>query len=353
MTLGLVAGAQAGEQASWLLKPRGASSPLAYAEVAARFAADRGLVSVSGSAPGRSRRAALQNTDQAVFSLSADTFATWFGDAVDGKTYRGVTAAPEGSAFVATTTTSDAGAGQQFAAALGGFTGVAATRLAPAPLAPLAGPDALAGGIGDSLRPRTALPARLRTVVRGADAAVAALVRTRRLRPVLAHPRFPDPLFEPLRQLGQDYVLPNIADLPPESIAVMEPNGRFIEAVMAGASTELARELLWNEFPTDQRGTYFSRFWDARDAGADAPPPDIRDLADWTGQLGEQSGRAGGLLVLVVRAELLVKFPNTVVFAQHGTYVSGGRTLDDAGDDRNTRCCAGTSTPTSSSTGSS
>ena len=30
---------------------------------------------------------------------------------------------------------------------------------------------------------------------------------------------------------------------------------------------------------------------------------------------------AAGLLVLVVRAELLVKFPNTVVFAQHGTYV--------------------------------
>ena len=276
-----------------------------------------------------------QNTDQAVFSLSADTFATWFGDAVDGKTYRGVTAAPEGSAFVATTTTSDAGAGQQFAAALGGFTGVAATRLAPAPLAPLAGPDALAGGIGDSLRPRTALPARLGTVLGGVGDLTAELARSRRLKPVLAYPRFDDPLFEPLRQLSQDAIVPNIADLPPETIAVMEPNPRFIESLLAGASTEMARELLWNEYPTDQRGTYFPRFWDARDAGVPDPPPDIKDLNDWTGALGDQSGRSGGLLVLVVRAELLVMFPNTIVFAQQARFVGSGavraRTLDDTG----------------------
>jgi hypothetical protein len=269
---------------------------------------------------------------QAIITIGAAVFQSHFGKVIDGKTYRGLTAAPPGSALANTATAADPAKVTAFADDFGVFTTLAGSRPVAVQPDPLSAPSAVAVRVAGAMQPRTALPARLGTVVRGADASVAALVQTRRLRPVLAHPRFPDPLFEPLRGLGQDYVLPNIADLPRESIAVMEPNGRFIESVLAGASSEFARELLWNEFPTDQRGTYFSRFWDARDAGVDAPPPDIKDLTDWTGQLGGQSGRTGGLLVLVVRAELLVKFPNTVVFAQHGKYVTGGRTLDDAGD---------------------
>jgi hypothetical protein len=269
---------------------------------------------------------------QAIITIEATVFQNYFGKVIDGKTYRGLTAAPPDSALTNTATVADTAKANAFADDFGAFTTLADSRPVAVQPGPLTAPATVAVRVARAMQPRTALPARLSTVVQGADAAVAALVRTRRLRPVLAHPRFPDPMFEPLRRLSQDYVLPNIADLPRESIAMMEPNGRFIESVLAGASTELARELLWNEFPTDQRGTYFSRFWDARDAGVDAPPPDIRDLTDWTGQLGGQSGRSSGLLVLVVRAELLVKFPNTVVFAQHGKYVTGGRTLDDAGD---------------------
>jgi hypothetical protein len=269
---------------------------------------------------------------QAIITIETAVFESHFGNVIDGKTYRGLTAAPPGSALTNTATAADPARATAFADDFGAFTTLAGRRPVAVQPDPLTAPSTVAGQVASAMHPRTALPARLNTVVQGAGTSAAALVQTRRLRPVLAHPRFPDPMFEPLRLLGQDYVLPNIADLPRESIAVMEPNGRFIESLMAGASTELARELLWNEFPTDQRGTYFSRFWDARDAGVDAPPADIRELTDWTGQLGGQSGRAGGLLMLVVRAELLVKFPNTVVFAQHGKYVTGGRALDDAGD---------------------
>ena len=272
-------------------------------------------------------------TDQAVVSITQDVFSLHFGKTSDGKTYRGVTVAPEGSALLNTTSSTDHSSVAEFVTAMDAFTADIGSRT-DAPIIPALPepPTTIAMSITSTLHPRAALPARLKTVLRGADDATDAIEQTRRLRPVLAHPRFPDPLFEPLQRLGQDYVLPNIADLEPEKIALMQPNGRFIEAVMAGASTEMARELLWNEYPTDQRGTYFSRFWDARDAGVDNPPPDIRDLADWSGELGAQSGRSAGLLVLVVRAELVVKFPNTVVFAQHGKYVAGGRTLDDAGD---------------------
>ena len=36
---------------------------------------------------------------------------------------------------------------------------------------------------------------------------------------------------------------------------------RFVEAYMVGLNVEMARELLWRGFPTDQRGTYFDAFW--------------------------------------------------------------------------------------------
>ena len=31
---------------------------------------------------------------------------------------------------------------------------------------------------------------------------------------------------------------------------------------MVGLNHEFARELLWREYPTDQRGSYFRQFWD-------------------------------------------------------------------------------------------
>ena len=33
---------------------------------------------------------------------------------------------------------------------------------------------------------------------------------------------------------------------------------------MVGLNHEFARELLWREYPTDQRGSYFRQFWDVR-----------------------------------------------------------------------------------------
>jgi hypothetical protein len=36
------------------------------------------------------------------------------------------------------------------------------------------------------------------------------------------------------------------------------------EALVAGPNHEMGRELLWPEFPTDQRGSYVCQFWDPR-----------------------------------------------------------------------------------------
>ena len=45
----------------------------------------------------------------------------------------------------------------------------------------------------------------------------------------------------------------------------METNQRFIEAYMVGLNYEFARKLLWREYPTDQRGSYFRQFWSVGD----------------------------------------------------------------------------------------
>jgi hypothetical protein len=273
---------------------------------------------------------------QAIVDVDPPAFTAQFGEGIDGKAYDGIIVAPIGSLLARTASTTDASTTQAFVAALGTLSAVSDDRPPPPRPSALRAPDELAHGIADLMRPRTAIPLRLLTVLGGvADLATAELARSRRLKPVLAYPRFDDPLFTSLRALGQDYVLPNISSLPPESIGIMEPNSRFIESLMAGASTEMGRELLWNSFPTDLRGTYFAKFWDARDAGMPDPPSDIVALDQWTGELGTHLAASGGVLVLVVRAELIVKFPNTILFAQKAAFVGTGasrtRTIDPAG----------------------
>src|SRR5207237_4215169 len=82
------------------------------------------------------------------------------------------------------------------------------------------------------------------------------------LKPVMAYPEFPEAVYTYLLELSKNFILPNIDKLPVNSITLLENNQSFIEAFMVGMNHEMARELLWNEYPTDQRGSYFRQFWD-------------------------------------------------------------------------------------------
>jgi hypothetical protein len=372
------AASAAAQQATQPVKPRERFLTVAYDELRARTSGPGGLVPIANGTPptqalvdlrtalrarlfalipagatgeqarlrdgveeliGSVLRLDVPRPASAVLPLVPAVFAKYFGDSVDGKSYQGVTACPAGSSLDDTASTANPASVQGYVDALGQLSDVSTAR-PPDPVAdPLDKPDTIADALTRRLHPRATLPARLSTVLTGLDVDLtAAAVQARRLKPVLAYPTFDDPLFEPLRLISQDYVLPNLADLPPESIALMEPNTRFIESLMAGACTEMARDLLWNEYPTDQRGTYFARFWDPRDAGPANPAADITALHTWGGDLGTHAVRSGNLLVLVVRAALLVKFTDTIVFAQQARFVGSGpsrtRTLDDTGSVR-------------------
>jgi hypothetical protein len=125
-------------------------------------------------------------------------------------------------------------------------------------------------------------------------------------------PAFPQPMVEPLAEIAQDLLLPGLDLVPPNTVVPLETNSDFVEAYLAGLNTEMGRELVWRGFPADLSATYFDRFWDA--SGAPGRPPDIDPLAEWgTRPLGE--GRGAETFVMLVRSELLRRYPDAVIYA--------------------------------------
>ncbi|MEU2221616.1 hypothetical protein [Streptomyces sp. NPDC018347] len=136
----------------------------------------------------------------------------------------------------------------------------------------------------------------------------------RPLRPVMAHPTFSVPIAEELLTRWPEWALPGIGALPPDSVTLLETNPEFVAALLVGLNHEFNRELLWREFPTDQRGTPFARFWPTDGT-------DIDEIATWPPDvpLGSRLRTGGaGSLALLVRGELLHRFPGTALLAVRG-----------------------------------
>ncbi len=162
---------------------------------------------------------------------------------------------------------------------------------------------------------------------------------------VMAYPKIDLPMYKPLKETSVERLLPNINKIAHNSITLMETNQRFIEAYMVGLNHEFARKLLWREYPTDQRGSYFRQFWavdnfiDSEALSHDALQEKLYDIPEihrWplASNLGEHNNRGdvsnpgASQAVLIVRGELLKKYPNTVIFAQHAKREKGLRTPD-------------------------
>jgi len=153
------------------------------------------------------------------------------------------------------------------------------------------------------------------------------------LTPVMAYPVIDLPMFRPLIDTSSELFCPNVNQVPPNSITLLETNPRFIESYMVGLNYEFARELLWREYPTDQRGSVFRQFWDPR---AVLPLPfetdderkerlrDIQKIHLWdkASKLGTHNNRGPQQedLVLVIRGELLKKYPTAVIYAHRADW---------------------------------
>ncbi|HEX5085386.1 MAG TPA: hypothetical protein VFY40_25395 [Blastocatellia bacterium] len=184
------------------------------------------------------------------------------------------------------------------------------TRAFPSSLAPSEPqPMSLQGAkteLVNSLDPEKTITARIKASIKIEGAAAQA---GDPLDPIMDAPEFPQPMYEALRDLSQDFLFPGLEHTPPNTITLLETNTKFIEAFMVGLNTEMGAELLWRNYPTDQRGTYFRRFWDK-------DQPDLEEpIKDWdAGNLGDNAS-AGENLVLLIRGELLRRYPNSVIYA--------------------------------------
>lgn len=153
---------------------------------------------------------------------------------------------------------------------------------------------------------------------------------------VMAYPQFDMPMYKPLADISSELFLPNIHLIEQNSITLLETNQKFIEAYMVGLNHEFARELLWREYPTDQRGSFFRQFWDvssflsSETIGKEALQEKLRDIPPlhrWprASKLGdhdhrEEGGEAEEEVVLVIRGELLKKYPTAVVYAHRADW---------------------------------
>ncbi len=155
-------------------------------------------------------------------------------------------------------------------------------------------------------------------------------------REAMAYPEFDTPTYKYLLDMSDEHFLPNIDKIKPNTITLLETNQRFIESYMVGLNHEFARELLWREYPTDQRGSYFRQFWDPsgiidreglskedlREKYKDIPPLHLwskfSNLGDHDHR--EQPGDNEEEVVLVIRGELLKKYPNAVIYAHRAKW---------------------------------
>ncbi len=116
------------------------------------------------------------------------------------------------------------------------------------------------------------------------------------------------PMSDRLATLLPELFAPGLAELPPDTVSVLTVDPAAVEAILAGANDELARELSWRGIPIDRRVTLLRQLWarPARDPrGHDVPP-----IASWSGELG--SHVTSTPTVFLIRSELVRRFPTAL-----------------------------------------
>lgn len=195
--------------------------------------------------------------------------------------------------------------------------------------------DAAAKALATRSAPANAHVARLGTMLSFGSTSLSQLVAGVRLDGlslspqadrIMAYPELRDPAYRMLARYDRDRLLPGVDAIPPDSVTLLETNPRFVAAFLAGLNYELNRELLWRRYPTDQRGTPMRRFWDRVGGANDIPP--IHTWRPLTRTLVAQAGGKSNL-VLLVRGELLRRYPNTVVLAISATGPNTPSTRDE------------------------
>jgi len=131
--------------------------------------------------------------------------------------------------------------------------------------------------------------------------------------PIMAAPHFDRPMYQALDAFNRDWLVPGLGTIAEtDFVTVLLTNPIFTEAFLVGLSDEMGRELLWRDYPTDQRGTYFRRFWDEV---SNELTIDIHRFPRTALGSHIAGGATEGRVVLVMRGELFRRYPDAIVVA--------------------------------------
>jgi len=124
---------------------------------------------------------------------------------------------------------------------------------------------------------------------------------------IAAGPVIDEALVWSLVELSPELVLPGVDLFPNNAARVVETNPAFVAAFLAGANHEMARELLWREYPADMAATTFRRFWDRPDLN----DPDIEPMVDWEPklELADIGAHGSESVVVLIRGDLVRHYP--------------------------------------------
>lgn len=121
--------------------------------------------------------------------------------------------------------------------------------------------------------------------------------------------RFDTPLAPWLVALGAELLVPGVAEMANNRARMLAVNEAVVAALLVGANEGWAREALYHEYPADLGATSFHAFWEAIVAGRDDLTEDIHTWPLDTG-LADHVGGAGGSTVLLVRGDVIRRYPN-------------------------------------------
>lgn len=212
--------------------------------------------------------------------------------------------------------------------------GIADLVIRPADVAPRPG-SPLTGGLGSLRHPLLAALDPRRSIPRAVNSRIEAMGERdeEALDDIMAAPDLSEPTYQRLAAISHDWLLPGIDKLPADTTTLVAANREFIASFLVGMNHELARELLWREYPTDQRGTYARQFWTHRASPAREDQLDLKQELHRAGASSlpgltikaPSTAEPGDPLVLVVKGELVQRYPGLIITASTTT-------TDESGD---------------------
>jgi hypothetical protein len=147
------------------------------------------------------------------------------------------------------------------------------------------------------------------------------------------------PAWRFLRDRHAEWLLPGRGQLEADGVYAFESNPVFVDAFLLGLNTQVLGELRWRNVPIATGCTPLKMFWGRLKPGATEPASplvrvnDIRDVGNWTAtsSLGDPSHNpasdVNANLVLVVRSDLFVRYPATLVSAVPAVRDANGNPL--------------------------